>query len=269
MIMGFSKSRKREQRISDKSCLEDVLRKYRDEIRLSEMFKCLCASLEPFRESIGKVRCLAIGSFHDDFPARYQLALLCELVEYFPGNVLVSIYDPIFTPEDCRYISSLHNWSVDQKAPIWKEDSVNTLFFLPHAPLELTEQVLDEECPHLWLANHAVAHTDRYTKLQLYQEYPVLSKLVYLLNSEILQEPKEEQTAKITTITTNADEFTKFVPKRKRKNKKVFQDVQLNYTVINSHFKSCKILQDFEQGALLKNQPWINSFSDLALHFLE
>ncbi|SJM86835.1 related to SRR1-like protein BER1 [Zygosaccharomyces bailii] len=294
--MGFSKSRKHERKTLQNRSLEDVLREFRDDIKCSEMFKFLCGSLEPYRDVVDRVRCLAIGSFHDEFPAKYQMALLCELVSFFSADVQVSIYDPVFTKEDYEYVTNLHNWSVSQEPPCWIKDSTRTLFFLPHAPLDLTEQVLQRECPHLWLANHAVAHTDRYAEFQLYEKYPIMSKLVYLLNQETSELPlrtsgKETNTAGRTitkatvqqsterdenaavrvrtSVTTRSEEFTPFIPRRKRRNRKSFQAPQLDYAKINSHFESCRVLQDFNGGELLKNKPWINSFSDLALHLIE
>ncbi|CAR26577.1 hypothetical protein ZYGR_0H03950 [Zygosaccharomyces rouxii] len=259
--MGFSKSKRQVSHVVKKREFSEVLGEYRDEIKKSQMFKELCQSLEAYRQHIVRVRCLALGSFHEEFSAKWQLALLMELLDYLnASNPLVSVYDPVFTEEDLKFVSQLERWSVDENLSAeWNEDSSRTLFFLPHAPLDLTELVLDKEQPKYWLANHFIAHTDRYTKVQLFEKYPLISKLI---NSLSATGPRRDQMA-------SQDEFTTFVPRRKRKNRQAYQEPKLDYSRINSKFQKCELLQDFQQGDLLRNQPWVNSFSDLALHLID
>lgn len=260
--MGFSKSKRQVSQRIEKRDFSEVLQECRDEIKKSQMFKELCESLEAYRREIIRVRCLAIGSFHEEFPAKWQLAFLMEVVDYLDEcKPLVSMYDPVFTDDDLKFISELEGWSVDEEISAeWIEDSSRTLFFLPHAPLDLTEIVLDKEQPRYWLANHFVAHTDRYTKSQLFEKYPLISKLVNSLCEDA--NSSKNQIAP-------SDEFTAFVPRRKRKNKRIYQEPKLDYSSIESKFAECKLLQDFQQGQLLRNQPWINSFSDLAFHLIK
>ncbi|GCE98702.1 hypothetical protein ZYGM_003108 [Zygosaccharomyces mellis] len=259
--MGYSKSKRQASRVVEKRNFSEVLEEYRDEIKKSWMFKELCQSLEAYRQHIVKIRCLAIGSFHEEFSAKWQLALLMELLDYLNASKpLVSLYDPIFTEEDLTFISQFEGWSVDEHlSSEWIEDTGRILFFLPHAPLDLTELVLSKEQPKYWLANHFVAHTDRYTKSQLFETYPLISKLVNSLSENV---PRRDE----TSLT---DEFTTFVPRRRRKNRQVYREPQLDYSKINSKFQNCRLLQDFQHGELLRNQPWINAFSDLALHLID
>lgn len=263
--MGYSKSKKQFSHLAEKKIeFQDVLQDYRDEIKKSVMFKELCRSLNPYCANISKIRCLAIGSFYEEFPAKWQLALLMELIDYLEEegkkhSILVSVYDPAFTERDLQFVSQLERWSVDKHLKTeWEEEHDQILFFLPHAPLDLTELVLDREQPKYWLANHLLAHTDRYTKRQLFEKYPLISKLVNGLS-------EDSQAQKVTQ--DNA--FTTFVPRRKRKNRQVYQEPKLDYSRINSKFDRCKVLQNFQQGSLLRDQPWINSFSDLALQLIE
>ncbi|GAV52563.1 hypothetical protein ZYGR_0AG05540 [Zygosaccharomyces rouxii] len=259
--MGFSKSKRQVSQIAKKRDFSEVLGEYRHEIKKSQMFKELCQSLEAYRQHIVRVRCLAIGSFHEEFPAKWQLALLMEVLDYLnASNPSVSLYDPVFTEEDLRFVSLLEGWSVDERiSPEWIKDSSRTLFFLPHAPLDLTELVLGKEQPKYWLANHFVAHTDRYTKLQLFETYPLISKLVNSLSET--DSPRDQAASQ--------DEFTTFVSRRRRKNRQTYQEPKLDYSSIGSSFQKCQLLQDFQRGELLKDQPWINSFSDLALHLID
>lgn len=259
---------------SRKAPFGDAIRICRDVIKQSGMFNELCNALEPYKGTISRIRCLAIGSFYEDYPARYQLSLLLELVDYIEQgkqpDLLVSLYDPVFTQEDVNFISSLGpHWTIDEFAPEWEPASfASTLFFLPHASLGLTEKILETEKPHLWLANHVVAHTDRYTKLQLHAKYPVISKLLHVLESTNIS--SETKANIVKNVITSDDQFSTFVSKRKRrKNKVKYVEPIIDYSPIESHFDSCKILTSFKDGDLLKNQSWVNSFSDLALHLIE
>ncbi|SCV04675.1 LANO_0G11672g1_1 [Lachancea nothofagi CBS 11611] len=236
---------------------EDSLSERRDTIKKSKMLKILFTQLNPHAREISKIRCLAIGSFNEEFAALYQLALLLELVELLGEDkecpLRVSVYDPVFTDADKKFIETLGtSWSVDEKSPWDSEDDSKVLFFLPHAPLDLTERIVIAEEPRILLANHIVKHVDRYTKLQLFQKYPVLAKL----NQALAHNDAHKDS-----------EFKPFMSKRnRRKQKNKVQQDTIDYDQIKSYFKSVEILTDFDNGDLLIDQPWINSFSDMALH---
>ncbi|QLL33289.1 hypothetical protein HG536_0E02000 [Torulaspora globosa] len=249
---------------------QDRLDACRDVIRGSAMLRELREALAPYADSIDKIRCLALGSFHEDVPARYQLALLLEIESFLRDEgkktISVSLYDPVFTADDIEYIHQRGpNYTVDQSPPNGFQDanSKQILYFLPHAPLDLTEQVLIAEQPRLLLANNIVEHTDRYTKARLHEKYPMLSKLLHVL----------ERAATVPDSTqANAvdvdDQFKSFVSKKKRRNKKVFKEPVIDYDSVKSYFNNCSIITDFQAGALLRDQPWINSFSDLTFHHI-
>ncbi|EDO18704.1 hypothetical protein Kpol_1055p61 [Vanderwaltozyma polyspora DSM 70294] len=253
---------------------EIQLQECRDVIRESVMFKEVTGKIKEFN-GIDRVRCLAIGDFQEDFPARYQLAFLLEclnwLREELASDLQVSIYDPVFSPENLKYLESLGPcWSIDSDPPAdWKDHTNTTLFFLPHAPLDLTETVIVQEHPKLWLANNLIQHTDRYTKSQLFEKYPTLSKLVHILSeneSAALIENKNKDNK------NDDDEgFTTFTSKKKKRsrNKNVYREPVIDYDSIDSYFKTCRLLTTFDNGTQLKNSPWNHSFSDLAFHVIE
>ncbi|KOG98081.1 Ber1p [Saccharomyces eubayanus] len=255
---------------SDKS-FEEVVQSDRDVLKKSKFLSDLFQSLQPYINDIKKVRCVAIGNFKEDFPATYQFALLLEIIDHIHSensrDIVVSLYDPVFTKEETIYLKTLgERWVIEEN--FLESNTSNygsVLYFLPHAPLDLTENILSSECPHLWLANNIVSHTDRYTKAQLYEKYPRLGKLVHYLQPSITPETKKQD---------SMDDFTTFVPKRKRKNRNNSSKLkvklpELDYESIATKFTSCRILTDFDGGKYLKEQPWINSFSDLTLHVVE
>ena len=240
---------------------KQALQRCRTEVQESRMFADLTTHLEPHKERLTRIRCLALGKFHEEAPARWQLALLLELVDYLGHEVQCSLYDPAFTAEELSYVEQLgERWSVDEQSPWSTESSDKLLFFLPHAPLSLTESVVEAEQPRLWLANQLVQHTDRYTKAQLFEKYPLISKLVSYLDSG----------SKVGTAST--DGFSAFVPKRsrrQRRNKAVYREPDIDYGSVKSYFTGCTVLTDFSGGELLRDKPWLNAFSDLALHRIE
>lgn len=276
MNMSFTVSKKNKNRLKPVE-FSSKLNECRDIIRESLMFQDLKTILDSTANSIKAIRCLAIGSFTEDFPARYQLALLLEIIEYLEHtsdtpSIVVSVYDPVFTNQDKDFIKEKGLfWSIDETLPPKNFESDSTLFFLPHAPLDLTENILVKERPKYFLANNVIQHADRYTALQLNTKYPILSKLANMLNSS--------QNKNIKTYNTNREDLLKddgFIinvsKKKHRKNKNnkyIFEEPHIDYSLIDSYFYACKILTNFNNGQHLKNQPWINSFSDLTFHIIE
>ncbi|CCH60024.1 hypothetical protein TBLA_0C02120 [Henningerozyma blattae CBS 6284] len=245
---------------------KDQITEYIQIIEESEMFKHLVCELKERFTHIEKIRCLAIGSFAEDFQARYQIAFLIKLVEVLSKDkhehIVVSINDPVFTEEDMQYIHDLgDSWKVEPDLQQIERSTNKTLFFLPHAPLELTESVLMTEKPQIFLANNLVRHTDRYTKIKLFEKYPVMSKLVNYLE-------KNEVSMKNNEIAKNDEDF-QIVKKKKRRGKNIiYKEAQVDYDSIETYFETAEIISDFKNGKLLENQPWINSFSDLTLHLI-
>ncbi|EJS42624.1 YLR412W [Saccharomyces arboricola H-6] len=247
---------------------EDTVQANRAVLKKSEFLSDLFRSLQPHINEIKKIRCVAIGNFGGDFPATYQFALLLEIIDRIENenskDIVISIYDPVFTNFEIQYLESLGNrWVIEENlSENNTSDYESVLYFLPHAPLDLTENILLSEYPHFWLANNVVTHTDRYTKAKLCEKYPHLGKLVHYLQPDITAEVKKKD---------STDDFTAFVPKRKRKNRNNSSKLKvklsdIDYGSIATKFTSCRILTDFDDGKHLKEKPWVNSFSDLTLH---
>lgn len=256
-----TKSKRSVNRLKLRS-FDELLEDARNVIRESEFLESLCKSLEG--QHVDRVRCLALGSFHQDSPARFQLALLLELLSSL--NVTrCSLYDPAFDEEDLAYIKGQDHWSVDAESPFAVDKPDSILFFLPHAPLDLTEKIISKESPRIWLANHLVQHTDRYTKTQLHDKYPLISKLVNYIDLKTLNKTK-------TGNEIDEEGFQQFTSSRKRNakaRKNKFKQPSIDYKSVDSYFTDCSIINDFRNGSLLTNKPWLNSFSDLTLHMIE
>ncbi|KAI5962045.1 hypothetical protein KGF57_001490 [Candida theae] len=209
----------------------------RSVIRKSEFFNELKATING---SFKCIRCLALGSPSQSSDARYQYALLLELIEYL-GVTEISIYDPAFTKEDKELFGG---YKIEQKFNLRQDESV--LFYIPHLPLEAMEMVLNTEKPVCFLGNDAIAHTDRLTKKKLAELYPGMAILVqYLQGLE------------------SDDGFTKVSKNRRRKQ---FKEPDIVYNFDSVYFKHVDIVR--YKHNFNKNDPWGNSFSDLALHRL-
>ena len=235
------------------------------DIGKAELLLIIVLELEDL--DISHIICLALGSPELSSAARYQLALLKKLVEAFkisPSKVF--LYDPVFTDTDKQVITSLGylleslelavklcleepstSNEQSEKTEINAKDktTLRTLYFLPHASLELTEEVLSRYHARYLLANDAIAHTDRLTTRKLYDNYRTLSYLVLLT----------EQSSVDTQFQT--------VKKKRRQKANVFVEPKLDFSADNMYFNSTTIKRLPTAG------PWGNAFTDLALHKLD
>ncbi|KAL6451116.1 BER1 SRR1-like protein BER1 [Candida maltosa Xu316] len=207
---------------------------YREVIRNSKLFENIKTSLA---SEVSTIRCLALGSPSESKNAKYQLALLLELQSLFKANV--SIYDPIFNDQDKEI---LKDFTIEEK---FTGDSSQTLYFLPHASLELTEEILNTYKPKYFLANDIIAHTDRLTKKKLADTFPTISILVHLLGDN----------------EKSNDGFTPVVAVSRKK----FKEPVIEYNIDSVYFDKVKIYRYVQNS---KTDPWGTAFTDLAYHYI-
>ncbi|KAG7664983.1 uncharacterized protein J8A68_001511 [[Candida] subhashii] len=221
----------------------------------TEISTTLSSTLPP--KSITSIRCLALGSPTDSTPAKYQLSLLLQLIPLLNTPELIttiSFYDPIFTELDIQLIKTLLPTAIIQQEytpPIPN----TTLYFLPHAPLDLMEEILKVDKPAYLLCNDLISHTDRLTKRKLSEQYPTIAVCVEYLT-------KSEQ----TTTAEGGDGFIPVTKKRRNKKKGVFVEPEIVYDFDGVYFKGVE-RERFDHGSD-KGDPWGNSFSDLAYHYI-
>lgn len=199
-------------------------------IRTSKLFQDISLSLENIE--ISTIRCLALGSPSESKNARFQLALLIELQQLLDAEV--SLYDPIFNEKDNEI---LKDFTIEKE---FTSDSSKTLYFLPHASLELTEEVLNTNQPKYFLANDVIAHTDRLTKKTCRQ----LPHPFY--NCASSRENKVD------------DGFTRVSRKR-------FKEPVITYDIDSVYFDKVQISRYLHTN---KNDAWGTSFTDLAYHYI-
>lgn len=188
------------------------------------------------------LRCLALGSPMDSMAALYQLAYILEL--QLSLNCHVSVYDPIFSNDDetlfCHY--NIRTAKDEELQP------GTTLYFLPHADLSVTSDLFAREKPLYLLGNNLISHTNSFTKLELHSKYPLLSHLVHLIEPPATKEVESEfVVAKL----------------KKRRNKYKYVPPVLQYDFSDKYFSQVRMVQLGELG------PWMNAFTDLALHIID
>lgn len=231
--------------VSNQNLLKAGLETKKGIIKSSALYENIELALHPHKFS--KIRCVALGSPSQEEPSLFQLALMLLIAEeHSIQGEDISLFDPVFTPLDVEIFKSLNFEVEDEYIP---KDSSDILFFLPHAPLVLTSSVLTLQSPKLLLANNIQAHTDRLTKLELFEKYPLLSKLLSLLQKG---DGKPD------------DGFEAVVKKKNRRQKNKFVEPKINHSRINSYFENVQLIsfKEFEEG------EWLNTFTDLAFHLI-
>lgn len=200
--------------------------------------------------SITHIRCLALGSPSDSNAALYQLAYLTQICDQLAIELSnVSLYDPVFNELDKRFLTTVKLFKISEEDDIF---GPKTLYFLPHASLEVTEQVLKESRPVFLLGNDIISHTDRLTKRKIHDTYRNISLLIRVLES-------------VKTLPKEKDDFIS-VTAKKRKNrskKPIFKEPEIEYNYDDCYFNAAKLTRiENVQGV------WGSSFSDIAFHHI-
>lgn len=119
------------------------LQNIREEIKISEFYQRLLASLEHCcsLKSTLQVICLGIGRIGDCLIAKHQIALIQLIAEHFHIASL-SFYDPVLTEQE-KSILEHYKYTVltENKEGKYLTDQP-TLFYLPHCPKQLTNNLL-------------------------------------------------------------------------------------------------------------------------------
>lgn len=223
----------------------DKLLRFRQTIKSSQLFQ-ETIDLIP-TNSISKIRCLALGSPITSNASLYQFGYLLELMDHL--KVEASLYDPIFNDNDSEIFHHFNDITV---IDLEHSSPSLTLYFLPHADLSVTNDLIKTYKPCYLLGNDLTSHTGRLSKQKLHDNYQMLSLLVHLVDS---QHPHQQPSP--------SDEFTPVVKsKNKRRNKK-FVPAQITYDYSSCYFKSIQLTRLNHI-----NGPWANAFTDLAFHFI-
>ncbi|KAF3986912.1 hypothetical protein FT663_04679 [Candidozyma haemuli var. vulneris] len=204
--------------------------------------------LEPL--SFKKIRCLALGSPTTEFQALYQLALLQSVAKKFKVSS-ISCYDPAFLPEDTQLLEKLE-FTVDSEEISDPSSVAETLYYMPHAPRSFTETFIKDIQPKWILGNDLNVTAGTLTKAKFLEQLPTLATIQYLIGDGEDVKPKD-------------DGFSVVSSRRKKKNSKlVYKEPVLEYPVGEMYFSKVEISRIKSDS----NQPWKDSFSDMALNVI-
>ncbi|KAK5649959.1 hypothetical protein RI129_000988 [Pyrocoelia pectoralis] len=130
--------------------LENYLRRIeaaKQELIPSDLYSSVLASLRESLQiiNVAKIKeivCFGLGRIGECMIARYQLALLLLIKDLY--DVKVIAYDPIFNSNDHAILKSLDihipNCNIEGKYKLPEKNA--TLFYLPHCPKQLTNNLL-------------------------------------------------------------------------------------------------------------------------------
>lgn len=132
---------------------------------------------------IQSIRCLALGKpSASDRIAMWQLALLGLLVTYFDISWSnVSLWDPAFEAMDQEIISLVGGQVVEHSGPV----NQHTFLYLPHAPVELIEEILTQCCSQcIILGNHVSRYDTTVLPQTLQDKYPTLHSVMNMIDGK-------------------------------------------------------------------------------------
>lgn len=107
--------------------------------------KVLDEALVESQISFNQIVCYGLGSFGSNMTSRYQLAFLILLKEKM-GNIRLELYDPSFTPNEIKVMSTTLDFIVleenEEGHRLVRGDGAGVLFFMPHAPHQLVNNLI-------------------------------------------------------------------------------------------------------------------------------
>lgn len=265
------------------NALKAKLAKHEQCIKSSDLYTHTIALLRPLEFTF--IRCLALGSVTLEFQALYQFAYLRLIVEEFSiPREKVSLYDPAFTADDTYFLEEELHYKVEQSDQFNENHNQDTptLYYMPHAPRTLTEEVLRLETPTILLANDFSVTSGTLTKAKFFEGFPVLATLVHVWDNQqqerkSIMEDDSKDRKKVASSESVSSEGCKplqthaesdgFMPvvnrkRRTRSKKNVFVEPEIEYDILLMYFENVGIVR-------IKSDPdaaWRDSFSDLALN---
>lgn len=229
--------------------IKEKLLRHEQCIKKTTFYTLIIAFLS--KQKFKYIRCLALGSPTDEFQPLYQLALLELIILKFDiPSTNVSVYDPVFTPDDLKLFKDLGDYKIESENN-WP--SSLTLFYMPHAPRSMTEKLIVEKEPLSILGNDLSVTIGTLSAAKFLERYPTLATIVHFSEKK---EPSKNLAPDFTVVTSRRN--------KRRPNKLVYTPPPLKYDIASLYFEDVEITR----FASPENIPWKDSFSDLAFNHL-
>jgi len=156
-----------------------------EELRKTELFANLSAQLTKLTPSCEELWCFGLGHIAGCVSARFQLALLLLIREFLDiPEERVFVNDPIFFCGEVELLRRLKLEVISENLECKLKCQVNTLFFLPHCPKQLTNNLLyanwsPEGLSRLFLISNSFSSTvERGVKSDIERNAHLVSSLV-------------------------------------------------------------------------------------------
>lgn len=159
----------------------------KEEIKTSDFFKnfisVLNNSLDRVDKQISNIVCFGIGSISSSKISQYQLALLLKLGDNFECSI--EVFDPIFNNSDKAILSELKLVLLSENCEGKRTQNSNevTLFFLPHCPRELSNNLLYSNWDPFLLQN-CIIYANSFEKVRINTPRRFLTNYHYILQTE-------------------------------------------------------------------------------------
>ncbi|KAF5295986.1 hypothetical protein FQA39_LY12758 [Lamprigera yunnana] len=169
--------------------LETAIRRIetaKNELVSSDLYASVLASLREGLQILNSVEireivCFGLGNVDDCMISRYQFALLLLLKELYKAKVI--LYDPIFNDDDHAILKNfeLNVLSYNNEGKYQLVHSSTTIFFLPHCPKQLSNNLL-------WAnwglsLSYCIVIANSFTKIiETHSKRHILENAPYILN---------------------------------------------------------------------------------------
>ncbi|KFB46000.1 AGAP002668-PA-like protein [Anopheles sinensis] len=113
------------------------------ELLQSAFFSECCEEFQPILVGVKRIICLGLGRFSECSIARYQLAFIRCLRDKANLGERVQFYDPVFSSSEVEILQSLAETVLQENVEgKYSTESDRTLFYLPHCPKQIVNNVL-------------------------------------------------------------------------------------------------------------------------------
>ncbi|XP_058118785.1 SRR1-like protein [Anopheles ziemanni] len=113
------------------------------ELLQSLFFRECCEELQPILAGVKRIICLGLGRFSECSIARYQLAFIRCLRDKANLNERIQFYDPVFSSSEVEILQSLAEAVLQENVEgKYSAEHCRTLFYLPHCPKQIVNNVL-------------------------------------------------------------------------------------------------------------------------------
>ena len=153
----------------------------KEDIKISEFYSFFISTSESaFLEcQIKQIVCLGLGKVSTCKVAQHQLAFLLLLSEHC--NHPAEVYDPVFTVREKQALKRLNLTVIEENSEGKLKNSHPTLYFLPHCPRELSNNLLYSNWSICDLPKCLII-ANSFSKLRLFTPVRLLKDYHYILN---------------------------------------------------------------------------------------